>query len=141
MPAVVLDPTTNINTEEATVLGTPAGGSSSASAASAAVPVATMTVSAAAEKLGTVGSVAEAAAVVAATVALAAPSEPAAGAGASEPAATDETAPMIVDNGDPLRLAAMLSREMALRAEVRLELESACSPCGVSRDLGLPEAR
>ena len=115
----------NTNTEEAAVLGTPAGGSSSALAASAAVPVATMTVSAAAEKLGTVGSVAEAAAVVAATVALAAPSEPAAGAGASEPAATDETAPMIVDNGDPLRLAAMLSREMALRAEVRLELESA----------------
>ena len=58
---------------------------------------------------------------VAAAVAVAAPPELAAGAGAGEPAATDETAPVTVDDGDRPRLKTMLSREMDLRAEVRLE--------------------
>lgn len=119
------------------LLGTPAGGSSSASAsaASAAVAAVSMTVSAAAEKVRTVGSATATAAVVAAAVALAAPSEPAAGAGASEPATTDDTAPMTVDKPP---MTTMLSREMALRAEVPAARAQAC---GVSRDLGLPEAR
>jgi len=98
--------------EPATVLGTPTDGSSSTSMAS--VAAAALAVSASAEKMRSVGP-----AVVAAAVA--APPEPAAGAGAGEPAATDETAPMTVDDGDRPRLKTMLSREMDLRAEVRLE--------------------
>jgi len=98
--------------EPAAVLGTPTDGSSSTSAAS--VAAAALAVSAAAEKVRSVRP-----AVVAAAVA--APPEPAAGAGAGEPAATDETAPMTVDDGDRPRLKTMLSREMDLRAEVRLE--------------------
>ena len=98
--------------EPATVLGTPTDGSSSTSMAS--VAAAALAVSAAAEKMRSVGP-----AVVAAAVA--APPEPAAGAGAGEPAATDETAPMTVDDGDRPRLKTMLSREMDLRAEVRSE--------------------
>ena len=100
--------------EPAAVLGTPTDGSSSTSAAS--VAAAALAVSAAAEKMRSVGP-----AVVAAAVAVAAPPELAAGAGAGEPAATDETAPMTVDDGDRPRLKTMLSREMDLRAEVRLE--------------------
>ena len=97
--------------EPAAVLGTPTDGSSSTSAAS--VAAAALAVSAAAEKMRSVGP-----AVVAAAVAVAAGS---AGAGAGEPAATDETAPMTVDDGDRPRLKTMLSREMDLRAEVRSE--------------------
>ena len=100
--------------EPAVVPGTPTEGSSSTSAAS--VAAAALAVSAAAEKLRSVGP-----AVVAAAVAVAAPPEPAAGAGAGEPAATDETAPMTVDDGDRPRLKTMLSREMDLRAEVPSE--------------------
>ena len=111
--------------EPAAVPGTPTDGSSSTSAAS--VAAAALAVSAAAEKLRSVGP-----AVVAAAVAVAAPPEPALttsrSAGSSgrrglpvEPAATDETAPMTVDDGDRPRLKTMLSREMDLRAEVRSE--------------------
>ena len=100
--------------EPAAVPGTPTDGSSSTSAAS--VAAAALAVSAAAEKMRSVGP-----AVVAAAVAVAAPPELAAGAGAGEPAATDETAPMTVDDGDRPRLKTMLSREMDLRAEVRSE--------------------
>ena len=100
--------------EPAAVLGTPTDGSSSTSAAS--VAAAALAVSAAAEKMRSVRP-----AVVAAAVAVAAPPEPAAGAGAGEPAATDETAPMTVDDGDRPRLKTMLSREMDLRAEVPSE--------------------
>ena len=100
--------------EPAAVLGTPADGSSSTSMAS--VAAAALAVSAAAEKMRSVGP-----AVVAAAVAVAAPREPAAGAGAGEPAATDETAPMTVDDGDRPRMTTRRSREMDLRAKVRLE--------------------
>ena len=100
--------------EPAAVPGTPTDGSSSTSAAS--VAAAALAVSAAAEKMRSVRP-----AVVAAAVAVAAPPELAAGAGAGEPAATDETAPMTVDDGDRPRLKTMLSREMDLRAEVRSE--------------------
>ena len=100
--------------EPAAVPGTPTEGSSSTSAAS--VAAAALAVSAAAEKMRSVRP-----AVVAAAVAVAAPPELAAGAGAGEPAATDETAPMTVDDGDRPRLKTMLSREMDLRAEVRSE--------------------
>ena len=120
--AVALDPRPP-PAEEAAVLRTPAAGvlAASTALATSATDSATSAVSAAAEMLGSVASVAEADAVVAVAVALAAPSEPAAGAGASEPAATDGTAPMTVDNGDRPRMTTMLSREMALRAEVRVQ--------------------
>ena len=108
--AGALDPRSR-GREPATVLGTPTDASSSTSAAS--VAAAALAVSAAAEKMRSVGP-----AVVAAAVAVAAGS---AGAGAGEPAATDETAPMTVDDGDRPRLKTMLSREMDLRAEVRSE--------------------
>ena len=111
--AGALDPRSR-GREPATVLGTPTDGSSSTSAAS--VAAAALAVSAAAEKVRSVRP-----AVVAAAVAVAAPPELAAGAGAGEPAATDETAPMTVNDGDRPRLKTMLSREMDLRAEVRSE--------------------
>ena len=125
VPAVALDPRPP-PAEEAAVLSTPVDGVLAASTALAtsatdSLASAAMAVSAAAEMLGSAASVAEADAVVAVAVALAAPSEPAAGAGASEPAATDGTAPMTVDNGDRPRMTTMLSREMALRAEVRVQ--------------------
>ena len=122
--AVALDPRPP-PAEEAAVLRTPVAGVLAASTALAtsadSLASAAMAVSAAAEAVRSASSVAEAAAVVAPAVALAAPSEPAAGAGASEPAATDGTAPMTVDNGDRPRMTTMLSREMALRAEVRVQ--------------------
>ena len=123
--AVALDPRPP-PAEEAAVLRTPVAGVIAASTALAtsatdSLASAAMAVSAAAEMLGSVASVAEPAAVVAAAVALAAPSEPAAGAGTSEPAATDDTAPMAIDNGHRPRMTTMLSREMALRAEVRVQ--------------------
>ena len=120
VPAVALDPRPP-PAEEAAVLRTPVDGVLAASTALAtsatdSLASAAMAVSAAAEMLGSV-----AAAEVAAAVALAAPSEPAAGAGASEPLATDDTAPMALDDGHRPRMTTMLSREMALRAEVRVQ--------------------